>query len=111
MYRLRELQREDIPILNKWRNDPELIACLGSPFRYINPTVDYEWFDSYMRSRETTIRCAIIDDKNEFIGLISLVHIDHLNQSAELHIMIGSPESCIQQSEPATNRVNCFGHK
>jgi len=36
MYKLRELRKEDIPKINKWRNDSELINHLGAPFRYIN---------------------------------------------------------------------------
>lgn len=91
MFKLRELQKDDIPILNNWRNNPELISCLGAPFRYINQDVDYAWFDSYMKNRNTCVRCAIIRDE-EFIGLVSLVNIDHLNQTAEFHIMIGNSD-------------------
>ena len=89
MYKLRELQKDDIPTLNKWRNDPELIACLGAPFRFINQDVDYAWFNSYMNSRNKNVRCAILNKNNNMIGVVSLVNIDHLNQSCELHIMIG----------------------
>ena len=40
MFHLRELERKDLPTINKWRNNPELIALLGAPFRYINLDVD-----------------------------------------------------------------------
>ncbi len=93
MYKLRELQKDDIIILNTWRNDPELISCLGAPFRYINQDVDYAWYESYMKSRNTSVRCAILSDEDKFIGLVSLINIDHLNQSGEFHIMIGDPEN------------------
>ena len=89
MYKLREIKRDDIPIINSWRNSQELVSNLGAPFRYINVDVDYSWFDSYMRSRNNTVRCAIIDDKDECVGLVTLANIDSLNQSAEFHIMIG----------------------
>ena len=91
MYKLRELEREDIREINKWRNDPDLIACLGAPYRYINEDVDKDWFDSYMRSRGNSVRCAIIDadNDNKILGLISLMSINYINRSAELHIMIG----------------------
>ncbi len=92
MYYLRELQREDIPVVNQWRNDKNLIDCLGAPFRFINPEVDYAWFDSYMKSRTTEVRCAIISD-DVLVGIVSLVNINHLNQSAEFHIMIGEMEN------------------
>ena len=95
MYKLRELERKDIEKINKWRNDPELIACLGAPYRYINEEVDNEWYNSYLGSRGKAVRCAIVDAGNEeeILGLISLVSIDNINRSAELHIMIGRKEN------------------
>ena len=50
MYRLRELERKDIPTINRWRNNPELVALLGAPFRYINSEVDEKWFDKIGRA-------------------------------------------------------------
>lgn len=94
MYKLRELKREDISIINSWRNDPELISLLGAPFRYINLDVDEKWFDSYMANRSTTIRCAIVTETEDTIlGLISITSINQLNQSGVLHIMIGDKEN------------------
>jgi RimJ/RimL family protein N-acetyltransferase len=94
MFRLRELERKDIIIINKWRNDPDLVASLGAPFRYINADVDNEWFDNYMHNRNNAVRCAIIGSENDgIIGIVSLVLIDTLNQSAEFHIMIGDKEN------------------
>lgn len=95
MYKLRELERKDIPTVNKWRNNPELITLLGAPFRYINSEVDMKWFDSYMASRSNAVRCAIVDSEaeEEILGLVSLVSIDHLNQSGEFHIMIGESKN------------------
>lgn len=90
---LRELDRKDLPIINKWRNDEELIELLGAPFRYINIEVDEQWFDNYMSNRSSTVRCAIVDSKDVIIGLISLTSINSINQSAQLHIMIGDCEN------------------
>lgn len=94
MYRLRELEKKDIKRINQWRNDPELIALLGAPFRFINEEVDFSWYENYMNNRNNTIRCAIVEvDNDEILGLISLVSINFLNQSAELHIMIGEKKN------------------
>ncbi len=89
MYRLRELEKKDLTIINKWRNDPELIALLGAPYRFINLCIDERWFDNYLLNRNNTIRCSVVDENDIIVGLISLTGIDFLNQSAELHIMIG----------------------
>ena len=90
MFRLRELERRDLTEIIKWRNDPELINLLGAPFRYINYDVDVQWFENYMKSRNNAVRCAIVGDDDNIIGLVSLVPVDMLNQSAEFHIMIYS---------------------
>lgn len=91
MFTLRELEKNDIYIINQWRNDAEVIGSLGAPFRYINLDVDMKWFDAYMNNRNSQIRCVVLSG-GEVIGLISLLSIDYLNQSAELHIMIGNKE-------------------
>lgn len=94
MYKLRELERNDIPTVNKWRNDKELIDRLGAPFRYISQLVDEKWFESYMNSRNTCVRCAIVtEESDDIIGLVSLIKIDQMNQSAEFHIMIGDKQN------------------
>lgn len=91
MYILRELRRSDIPAINAWRADRELISRLGATFRYINPEVDERWFNSYMENRSGTVRCAIADsdDPDVILGLISLCDINNLSRSCQLHIMIG----------------------
>ena len=90
MYKLRELERKDLPAINAWRNDPGLISNLGAPFRYINLDVDTKWFDNYLNNRNNQVRCAIVDEtSDDILGLVSLTSIDQLNQSAEFHIMIG----------------------
>lgn len=101
MYKLRELERDDLKNINKWRNDPDLISCLGAPYRYINEDVDREWYDKYLHTRSNSVRCAIVDSENEndVLGLISLLDINYINRSAELHIMIGG----------ATNRGKGIG--
>ena len=94
MFKLRELESRDLAEINSWRNKAELISHLAAPFRYINPRVDQEWFENYMRSRSTNVRCSIVDEKDEELyGLVSLTNIDQLNQAAELHLMIGSVEN------------------
>ena len=89
MFKLREIERRDLTDINRWRNDDELIRQLGAPFRYINSDVDIAWYDSYLSNRSKMVRCAITDENDSIIGIISLVSIDTLHQCAELHIMIG----------------------
>ena len=94
MYKLREMERGDLKTINQWRNDKEVIDLLGAPFRFINLEVDEQWYEQYMKNRNQNIRCAIVDDSDKkIVGLISLVSINYLNQSGELHIMIGDKKN------------------
>ena len=88
MLELREIERNDMKIINSWRNNQNVISYLGDPFRFINQDVDEKWFDNYMLNRNNCVRCAIENDQ-KIVGLVSLTNIDNLNRSAEFHIMIG----------------------
>lgn len=95
MYKLRELQREDIPIINKWRNKEELVKYLGAPYRYINLDVEYQWYENYLRTRNNNIRAVIVssEKEKEVLGLVSLTNIDTIHRSAVFHIMIGEQDN------------------
>lgn len=90
--KLREIERRDISAINEWRNDEEIIAGLGAPFRFINEEVDKNWFDNYMSNRDKAVRLAIVDvsceSRGDILGIVSLTGIDYLNQCAEFHIML-----------------------
>ena len=91
MMYLREICREDLNEINKWRNDVNLIANLGANYRYIGKEVDNKWFDNYLNNRSSNVRCAIIYE-NKIVGVVYLTSIDYLNGNAEFHIMIGNNE-------------------
>lgn len=90
---LRELTHNDLPTLNNWRNDPEVIQFLGANFHFIGPAVDSQWFDAYLASRSTAVRLAIVvSDLNLFVGIVNLTTIHAINRSAEFSIMLGDKE-------------------
>lgn len=93
MFKLRELNESDLKTINKWRNNPELIINLGAPFRYINYEIDKKWYDFYINNRSTNVRCSIVDESDKILGLVSLVSIDYISQSAVFNIMIGDKEN------------------
>lgn len=95
MYMLRELERSDLPEVNRWRRDPALIAQLTAPYRFINGEVDERWFDAYMNDRAHAIRCAVVEAERpeQILGLVSLTNIDWVHRSAYFGIMIGREEN------------------
>jgi RimJ/RimL family protein N-acetyltransferase len=94
MIRLRELERTDVPVVNRWRQDRSLTASLGAPHRHIGIEVDERWFEAYLQRRGTDVRCAICtDERPDPIGLVSLTGIDPVHKHAELHIQLGDHDS------------------
>jgi len=91
MIHLKELTRDDIPTINKWRQDQEVSAGLGGPFRFIGIETEYAWFENYLKNRNTQVRCCVWDD-DKLVGLISLTSIDYVSRSCEAHILIGDEE-------------------
>lgn len=92
MYKLREIERYDLPYINKWHNDLELSKSLGGGARFVGSEVDNAWYDCYLDSRSNSVRCAIVDDEDVIVGCVYLLDIDYINLSADLHIMIGEKE-------------------
>jgi len=90
MIYLRELTKNDIPIINKWRNDRNIVDMLLSPFRYINIETDENWFSEYQDNRNKSIRLTICDINNHtVIGVVYLTNIDWIDRTAKFSIMIG----------------------
>jgi diamine N-acetyltransferase len=90
MITLRELSREDIPVINRWRQDPEVSDGIGAPRRFIGLEADLRWFDDYLSRRGTEVRCAVrLADSGELVGMVSLTRIDYVHRTAEYNAMVG----------------------
>jgi RimJ/RimL family protein N-acetyltransferase len=90
--RLRELRRDDLPALNQWRNDRDIVDGLGAHFAFIGPDVDAAWFAAYLNARDKNVRLAILDDDENLIGCSYLLDISWVHRSAEFAIMIGAKD-------------------
>ncbi len=94
MFRLREIAREDLPKINGWRNDFDLVSLLVSPYRYVCKEIDERWYDCYLLNRQGNIRCAIVTkEEDSILGLVSLINIDFIFRSADFHLMIGDSDN------------------
>ncbi|MBC3465585.1 GNAT family protein [Pseudomonas sp. RW10S2] len=88
---LRELGRQDVPVINRWRNDRQVIDHLGGPFRYVGEEVDGNWVNGYLANRSHAVRLAVCQKTNdEVVGAVYLLGIDWLVKSCEFAIWIGS---------------------
>lgn len=88
---LREIERTDLPNINKWRNDLEVVDLLGANFLFIGTGVDERWFDNYLANRDKAVRLAIVELGTDIhIGNVNLTSIHMINRSAEFSISIGN---------------------
>ena len=90
----RELSRADLPKINAWRNDPQIVMHLGANHLFITEEVDERWYDNYLARRTEFVRLAILEPiSKRMIGLVCLVGIHPINRSAEFSLMVGESDS------------------
>ena len=102
---LRELRASDLPVLNQWRADRELIDQLGSPFRYVGPDVEQRWYEQYLANRASNVRLAVCASDGAMVGVVYLLHIDWISRSCEFAISIGDPGARRQGVGTAATRL------
>jgi diamine N-acetyltransferase len=85
---LREITKDDIPQINAWRNNPEVINFLGCGFLYISEEIDEKWYQGYLSSRDKNVRLSILTADHQFIGNVYLLNIHPVNRTAEFSIVI-----------------------
>ena len=94
MITLRELSRDDVPIINRWRQDPVVADCVVAPRRFIGLDVDLKWYDDYLARRSSEVRCAVcLAESGQLVGMASLTRIDHIHRNAEFNFMVGEREA------------------
>jgi len=87
---VREIERGDLAVINRWRNDAEVVACLGANFFFIATEIDGRWYDRYLTERDKAVRLAMLDGVDgAVIGCVNLTNIHRINRAAEFSIVIG----------------------
>jgi diamine N-acetyltransferase len=85
---LRRVVAADLPLLQAWDDDPEIIALMGR--KYAETDVS-DWFRSLNRDR--TCRTWAIDTHDgKLIGELELAHLNWRSGSTELRICIGDKD-------------------
>ena len=86
---LRAIERNDLPQLMQWRNNPELRKYFRETSE-INSINQDKWFDMINDMNSIHKMFAIIEtDTNRLIGACGLCYIDWMNRSADFSIYIG----------------------
>jgi len=85
---LRAIEREDLPHLLSWRNDPDLRRYFRE-YRELNFQQQLNWFENKVNSDICTRMFAIIDSQQELLGAAGLCYVDWINRTADFSIYIG----------------------
>lgn len=82
-------QAEDLPTLARWFADLELTLYLGRAGHSYTLADERGWLESYNKEPGVKHFAIVVRETSEFIGNVSLMHIDTQNGHAVLGIAIG----------------------
>ena len=85
--RLRSLEPKDAPLMLEWMHDPDCVENLSADFA--SKTIeDCLGFIESSKDSSVHLNLAIADDSDEYMGTVSLKHIDRTLRTAEFAISI-----------------------
>lgn len=83
--KLRSLEMKDAPLMLEWMHDDNVTEFMGADFAS-KKIEDCEAFISSSKNDDKNVHFAIADDNDEYMGTVSLKHIDNTNKTAEFAI-------------------------
>ena len=85
--KLRMLELKDAPLMLEWMHDDDVVKDLFANFK--EKTIeDCKNFISYSQKSESDLNLAIVDESDEYLGTVSLKHIDKEEKTAEFAITV-----------------------
>ena len=85
--RLRNLEQKDAPYMLEWMHDDSVVHYLSANFAQ-KTLEDCRNFISYSQDSVEDMNRAIVDEADEYMGTVSLKHINRETKSAEFAITI-----------------------
>lgn len=81
---------DDAEIYTKWMNNKEVSENLGSYGKMVTLNFEKNWIESNSGDYNFAI---VLKDKDELIGNVGLMDVNHINQTATLGIFIGEKKN------------------
>ena len=86
---LRSVEKEDLPQLMEWRNNPKLRKYFRET-NEINSTNQLKWFESIIAKNSINKMFSIVKlETGELMGACGLCYLDWVNRSADFSIYLG----------------------
>lgn len=102
MVELRAIEREDLPQMLTWRNNPKNRRFFRE-YRPLNMKHQTAWLESLADDRNTQM--FAITESGELVGACGLTSIDWLARSAEVSLYIGD---CYLDEDMAPQALKCL---
>ncbi len=83
--RLRKLEIKDAPLMLEWMHDENVTEFMGADFAS-KKIEDCETFISASEADDKNVHFAIADENDEYMGTVSLKHVDNTYKTAEFAI-------------------------
>lgn len=84
---LRKLAPQDAPLMLEWMHDPGVVAHLSANFAE-KSVEDCRRFIASSLTDENDLHLAIADENDEYMGTVSLKHVDRSRGTAEFAITV-----------------------
>ena len=85
---IRAIEIEDLPIIQKWRNDENLRQYFRE-YREFSLTQKKDWYFKMINEYRFEMFVIVDLEANEVIGVTGLTYIDWPNKHADVHFYIG----------------------
>mgnify|MGYP002511095869 CR=1 FL=1 len=100
------LEREDLPLLMKWRNQTEFRKYFRE-YREINSDMQKDWYEKKVIGDISTIMFAIKEiDTEKLIGCCGLCYINWVHRNGDLSLYIGKDNIYIDEEGYAKESCN-----
>lgn len=86
---LRSLRQDDMAVLYKWINDPDVIKYTNT-FKPVSEMEQKIWFQSLPEHKDQIVLGIELRNDKKLIGTCGLYFIDYQNRAAEVRIKIGA---------------------
>jgi len=89
---IRILEKSDIPLTQKWINDPEISDIMGY-LPVLSLENQFDWFDKIKNDKSRFIFAICLNEDGRQIGNVGLGNIDYINRHAMFNIFIAEREN------------------
>lgn len=87
---LRPILKNDLKLLNEWKNDEETFKNLGGGYLPISIDQQEKWLDSMIDITGENKRFIICENHNTPVGMVGLYGINWIHRTCEIGLYIGN---------------------